>query len=163
MEHRKIGSLSVSVIGLGCNNFGMTIDEKQTADVISAALDTGINFFDTADMYGGTNSERFLGKALGKRRDEAIVATKCGLNASPEFSGGAKPDYVRRACDASLASRSTASISISCTSPIRPRRSLTRWRDDRSREGRQGPRDRLLELLGGPAQRDERLFRERAE
>ena len=102
MEHRNIGSLSVSVVGLGCNNFGMTIDEKQTADVVSAALDAGINFFDTADMYGGTNSERFLGKALGKRRHEAIVATKFGLNAGAEFSGGAKPAYVKRACDASL-------------------------------------------------------------
>src|SRR5436190_18510634 len=102
METRPIGSLSVSVVGLGCNNFGMTIDEKQTADVVSAALDVGINFFDTADMYGGTNSERFLGKALGKRRNEAIVATKFGLNAGAEFSGGAKPEYVKRACDASL-------------------------------------------------------------
>src|SRR5213083_2172950 len=102
MQTRRIGSLTVSVVGLGCNNFGMTIDEKQSADVVHAALDAGINFFDTADMYGGTNSERFLGKALGKRRDEAIVATKFGLNAGPEFPGGAKPDYVRRACDASL-------------------------------------------------------------
>jgi aryl-alcohol dehydrogenase-like predicted oxidoreductase len=102
MEHRTIGSLSVSIVGLGCNNFGMTIDEKQTADVVSAALDAGINFFDTADMYGSTNSERFLGKALGTRRNEAIVATKFGLRASDEFPGGAKPEYVKKACDASL-------------------------------------------------------------
>jgi len=102
MEHRHIGSLAVSVVGLGCNNFGMTIDERQTADVVSAALDAGITFFDTADMYGGTNSERFLGKALGKRRAEAVVATKFGLRASDEFAGGARPDYVRKACDASL-------------------------------------------------------------
>jgi len=102
MNTRRIGSLSVSVVGLGCNNFGMTIDEKQTAEVVGAALDAGINFFDTADMYGGTNSERYLGKALGRRRNEAIVATKFGLKANDEFSGGAKPDYVRKACDASL-------------------------------------------------------------
>src|SRR5436190_98445 len=102
MEHRHIGSLSVSVVGLGCNNFGMTIDEKQSADVVHAALDAGINFFDTADMYGGTNSERFLGKALGERRHEAIIASKFGLRASDEFPGGAKPEYVRRAADASL-------------------------------------------------------------
>ena len=102
MEHRRIGSLSVSVVGLGCNNFGMTIDEKQSADVVHAALDAGITFFDTADMYGGTNSERFLGKALGTRRSEAIVATKFGMRASDEFQGGARPDYVRRAADASL-------------------------------------------------------------
>src|ERR1700704_2084005 len=102
MEHRGIGSLSVSRVGLGCNNFGMTIDEKQSADVVHAALDAGINFFDTADMYGGTNSERFLGKALGERRHEAVIATKFGLRASEEFPGGAKPEYVRRAADASL-------------------------------------------------------------
>ncbi len=102
MEHRRIGSLNVSVVGLGCNNFGMTIDEKQTADVVSAALDAGVNFFDTADIYGGTESERFLGKALGRRRNDAIVATKFGLRANDDFPGGAKPDYVRKACDASL-------------------------------------------------------------
>src|SRR5947199_6256321 len=102
MQTRRIGSLSVTVVGLGCNNFGMTIDEQQSADVVHAALDAGINFFDTADMYGGTNSERFLGKALGKRRGEAIVATKFGLRASDEFPGGATPAYVRKAADASL-------------------------------------------------------------
>src|SRR5204863_2419679 len=64
--------------------------------------DAGINFFDTADMYGSTNSERFLGNALGTRRNDAIVATKFGLRASDEFPGGAKPEYVRKAADASL-------------------------------------------------------------
>ena len=102
MNTRRIGSLTVSVVGLGCNNFGMTIDERKSADVVHAALDAGINFFDTADMYGSTNSERFLGKALARRRNEAVVATKFGLRASDEFSGGARPDYVRKAADASL-------------------------------------------------------------
>jgi len=102
MQTRTIGSLSVSIVGLGCNNFGMTIDQQQSADVVHAALDAGINFFDTADMYGGTNSERFLGKALGTRRNEAIVATKFGMRASDEFPGGSKPEYVRKAADASL-------------------------------------------------------------
>src|SRR5436190_6069648 len=102
MQTRTIGSLQVSTIGLGCNNFGMTIDENQSADVVHAALDASINFFDTADMYGGTNSERFLGKALGERRHEAIIATKFGLPASDEFPGGAKSEYVRKAADASL-------------------------------------------------------------
>src|SRR5204863_6990138 len=64
--------------------------------------DAGINFFDTADMYGSTNSERFLGNALGTRRNDAIVETKFGLRASDEFPGGAKPEYVRKAADASL-------------------------------------------------------------
>jgi aryl-alcohol dehydrogenase-like predicted oxidoreductase len=102
MQTRRIGSLTVSVVGLGCNNFGMTIDEKQSAEVVHAALDAGITFFDTADMYGGTNSERFLGTALGARRNQAVVATKFGLNAGAECPGGAKPEYVKRACEASL-------------------------------------------------------------
>jgi aryl-alcohol dehydrogenase-like predicted oxidoreductase len=102
MEHRRIGSLTVSAVGLGCNNFGMTIDERESAEVVHAALDAGITFFDTADVYGGTNSERFLGKALGRRRSEALIATKFGLRASDEFQGGARPEYVTRAADASL-------------------------------------------------------------
>jgi aryl-alcohol dehydrogenase-like predicted oxidoreductase len=112
MNFRKIGSLSVSSVGLGCNNFGMTIDQKQSADVVAAALDAGINFFDTADMYGGTNSERFLGKALAKRRNDAVVATKFGLHASDEFKGGANPEYVRRALDASLRRLNTDRIDL---------------------------------------------------
>jgi aryl-alcohol dehydrogenase-like predicted oxidoreductase len=102
MQTRRIGSLSVSVVGLGCNNFGMTIDERQSAEVVHAALDAGINFFDTADIYGGTESERFLGKALGARRKEAVIATKFGMRANDEFQGGARPEYVTRAANASL-------------------------------------------------------------
>ncbi|HET9831641.1 MAG TPA: aldo/keto reductase [Vicinamibacterales bacterium] len=102
MNTRRIGSLSVSVVGLGCNNFGMTIDERQSAEVVAAALDGGINFFDTADMYGGSDSEHFLGKALAKRRNDAVIATKFGLRVNEEFSGGAKPEYVKRAAEASL-------------------------------------------------------------
>jgi len=102
MNHRRIGSLSVSVVGIGCNNFGMTIDERQSAEVVHAALDTGINFFDTADMYGGSDSERFLGRALGARRRDAIIATKFGLRVNDDFKGGARPEYVKRAAEASL-------------------------------------------------------------
>lgn len=76
MERRRLGSLDVSVVGLGCNNFGMRIDEDQTRDVVYAALDAGINLFDTSDSYGGTKSEQFLGRALAGRRDEVIIATK---------------------------------------------------------------------------------------
>ena len=76
METSRLGSFHVSVVGLGCNNFGMRIDEDQTRDVVHAALDAGINFFDTSDSYGGTKSEQFLGKALAGRRDEVILATK---------------------------------------------------------------------------------------
>ena len=101
MEHRTIGSLTVSAIGLGCNNFGMRVDEARTREVIDAALDSGINFFDTADIYGGTKSEEFMGRVLNGRRDKAIIATKFGMEAAPGKKG-ARPEYVRQACEDSL-------------------------------------------------------------
>jgi aryl-alcohol dehydrogenase-like predicted oxidoreductase len=101
MEQRAIGSLRVSVVGLGCNNFGMRIDAAASDRVVGAALDSGITFFDTADIYGGTNSEVFLGRALAERRHEAIVATKFGLPLD-EQRRGARPAYVRRAAEDSL-------------------------------------------------------------
>jgi aryl-alcohol dehydrogenase-like predicted oxidoreductase len=78
MEYRTLGKsgLKVSVAGLGCNNFGMKIDKEKTAEVVSKAMEAGINFFDTADIYGGTRSEEFLGAALGSRRQDMVVATK---------------------------------------------------------------------------------------
>ncbi len=101
MERRSIGRLSVSVVGIGCNNFGSRLDQDGTAAVVHAALDNGINFFDTADIYGGTKSEELLGRALGARRGDAVVATKFGLPIDGERFG-AHPDYVRRACEDSL-------------------------------------------------------------
>jgi len=101
MPTRRIGSLEVSVVGLGCNNFGGRIDADRTRDVVAAALDAGITFFDTADIYGSTKSEEFLGSALGKRREEIVLATKFGMAVDAERKG-AKPDYVRRALEDSL-------------------------------------------------------------
>jgi aryl-alcohol dehydrogenase-like predicted oxidoreductase len=103
VETRKIGRLEVSVVSLGCNNFGMRIGEEETKAVVAAALDAGITYFDTADVYGQTRSEEFLGRALEGRRDEAVVATKFGGMGSPdgELSGG-HPDWVRQAVDDSL-------------------------------------------------------------
>ncbi len=101
MEQRKLGSLSVSLVGLGCNNFGWRIDEAGTKAVVDAALESGINFFDTADMYGSGQSEEFLGKALKGRRDKAIIATKFGLRMGDGMEG-ARPEYIRKALDASL-------------------------------------------------------------
>src|SRR6516225_10266514 len=99
MEKRRIGSLEVSVVGLGCNNFGWRIDAPATTKVIGAAIDSGINFFDTADMYGGGKSEEFLGQALGSRRKQIVLATKFGLpmGERDEQRKGAKPAYVRQA------------------------------------------------------------------
>src|SRR5579884_3174628 len=101
MQTRRIGSLTVSVIGLGCNNFGGRLDEAATAEVVHAALDAGINFFDTADIYGGTKSEEFLGQALKGRRHEAVIATKFGMEVDPQRKG-ARPEYVRQAAEDSL-------------------------------------------------------------
>ena len=101
MEQRKIGSLPVTVVGIGCNNFGTRIDEKRTEEVVDAALAAGINFFDTADAYGEGKSEELLGRFLGNRRSQAIVATKFGLEMAGQGSG-ARPEYIRKAFDASL-------------------------------------------------------------
>ena len=98
---RKIGSLKISVIGIGCNNFGKRVDSEGTKSVISAALDAGINFFDTADIYGGTLSEEYLGKALSGRRGDAVIATKFGMPLD-EVRKGAKPAYIRQAVEDSL-------------------------------------------------------------
>ena len=101
MEQRRIGSLEVSVVGLGCNNFGWRIDEEASAAVVGAALDAGVTFFDTADIYGRTKSEEFLGRALRGRRREVIIATKFANRVDDERRG-ASPAYVRRAVEDSL-------------------------------------------------------------
>jgi aryl-alcohol dehydrogenase-like predicted oxidoreductase len=111
MEKRRIGALSVSVVGLGCNNFGIRLDAARTERVVHAALDSGIDFFDTADVYGGTHSEEFLGRALGKRRDQIVLASKFGLPLD-EQRKGARPEYVVRALDASLKRLGTDRIDL---------------------------------------------------
>ena len=111
MEKRGIGSLRVSVVGLGCNNFGRRLDEAATKRVVDAALDAEINFFDTADIYGGTKSEEFLGRVLGNRRKDIVLATKFGM-AVDENRKGAKPEYVKQACTDSLARLGTDWIDL---------------------------------------------------
>jgi aryl-alcohol dehydrogenase-like predicted oxidoreductase len=101
-DMRRIGSLEVSLVGLGCNNFGGRLDEQATARVVHAALDAGINFFDTADIYGGGGkSEEYLGRALGERRADVVVATKFGMRMDADHRG-ARPEYVRAAAEDSL-------------------------------------------------------------
>ena len=111
MDTRRIGSLEVSVAGLGCNNFGWRIDAAGTAKVVDAAIEAGINFFDTADMYGGGQSEEYLGQALGVRRNRIVLATKFGLKMDEERQG-AKPAYVREAVEASLRRLGTDHIDL---------------------------------------------------
>ena len=111
MKTRTIGPLTVSAVGLGCNNFGMTIDEAASIAVVHAALDAGVTFFDTADIYGGTKSETFLGRALAGRRDSVVVATKFGMKVDANRTG-ARPEYVRQAAADSLKRLATDRIDL---------------------------------------------------
>jgi aryl-alcohol dehydrogenase-like predicted oxidoreductase len=111
METRKIGSLDATVVGLGCNNFGRRCDEDETRLVVDAALDAGVTFFDTADIYGGTKSEEFLGRILQGRRDRVVLATKFGMDVAPD-KRGADPAYVHRAARDSLARLQTDHIDL---------------------------------------------------
>ena len=118
---RRIGELEVSVAGLGCNNFGIRIDEKASKAVVDAAIDVGVTHFDTADIYGGTLSEEFLGRALGSRRADVVVATKFGMLAPPE---GLEMSASTSSPGNAARSRSTINRSdrrsISVTRSIRP-------------------------------------------
>lgn len=88
-------------MGLGCNNFGRRLDEAATRSVVDAALDAGVDFLDTADVYGETYSETFLGRVLEGRRDRVVLATKFGSKVA-EGKQGARPEYVRQALEDGL-------------------------------------------------------------
>jgi aryl-alcohol dehydrogenase-like predicted oxidoreductase len=115
MRTRRLGAHGpeVSVLGLGCNNFGWTIPVEESRAVVDAALDGGVTLFDTADVYGEGTSESFLGEALEGRRDGTVVVTKFGLRLpdSPDLPGGS-PDYVRWAVDRSLSRLRTDRIDV---------------------------------------------------
>ena len=111
MDFRNIGSLRVSVVGIGCNNFGWRIDAGGTKTVVDACLSNGINFFDTADFYAAGQSEEYLGKALGARRKDVIIATKFGLPMGDGKQGG-KASYVKEAVEASLRRLGTDRIDL---------------------------------------------------
>jgi aryl-alcohol dehydrogenase-like predicted oxidoreductase len=115
MKTRRLGTsgLKVSEIGLGCNNFGMRIDQKATQEVVDAALEAGVTLFDTADIYGGTQSEVFLGKALGKRRQDIVLATKFGMAVGgDERKKGGSRRWIMRAVEDSLARLGTDYIDL---------------------------------------------------
>lgn len=112
MHKRNLGSLHVSVIGLGCNNFGGRLDEAGTRRVVDAAIDAGINFFDTADIYGQTLSESQLGTILQGRREQVLIASKFGLPISDDIPGGAHPAYIQRAVEDSLRRLQTDHIDL---------------------------------------------------
>ncbi|MFM2076871.1 MAG: hypothetical protein RJA49_761 [Actinomycetota bacterium] len=103
METRPLGQLHVSVVGLGCNNFGMRLDADATKAVVDAAIDAGINYFDTAESYGRGMSEEYLGHALAGRRGDALIATKWGHTISMgDGERGGDPVQIRARLEASL-------------------------------------------------------------
>jgi len=106
LPQRRLGDLSVSVVGLGCNNFGRRVDLEGTRGVVDAALDAGVNFLDTADVYGGgRDSEKLLGEVLRGRRDQVVLATKFGMDMGdegPSVRPRGSKDYIREAIDDSL-------------------------------------------------------------
>ncbi|MDB5451218.1 MAG: aldo/keto reductase [Phenylobacterium sp.] len=115
MQMRRLGDsgLKISEVGLGCNNFGMKIDQQQTQAVVDAAIEAGITLFDTADIYGGTQSEVFLGKALGKRRHEVVVATKFGMQIGDDARNkGGSRRWIMRAVEYSLTRLGTDYIDL---------------------------------------------------
>ncbi|MGZ4338893.1 MAG: aldo/keto reductase [Gaiellaceae bacterium] len=103
MRTRKLGPVEVTVVGLGCNNFGGRIDEEATRAVVDAALEADVAFFDTADIYGGQGgSEKILGRLLQGRRDRVVLATKWGKPMGDGAEHRGSREYVHRALDASL-------------------------------------------------------------
>jgi aryl-alcohol dehydrogenase-like predicted oxidoreductase len=103
MRTRSLGPLEVSVVGLGCNNFGGRIDEAGTRLVVDAALEVGVTFFDTADVYGARGgSETILGNVLQGRRDQVVLATKFGSDMGDGAKRRGSRDYIRGALEASL-------------------------------------------------------------
>src|SRR4051794_40988902 len=131
MEKRTLGSLEVSLVGLGCNNFGRRLDEAGSRAVVETALDAGITFFDTADIYGDGRSEEYLGRALGERR-----ATRVSVSRTPRTSGAAaargRPRGARRggAARASSGPRRgapRAAAPLPSGWPPQPRRACAGW------------------------------------
>ena len=113
MMTRKLGPLEVTVVGLGCNNFGGRVDEAGTRAVIDAALEAGVTFFDTADIYGNAGgSETLIGKVLDGRRDQVVLATKFGKPMGDGAARRGSRDYVRAAIEASLSRLRTDHIDL---------------------------------------------------
>lgn len=112
MRTGSIGQLEVSVVGLGCNNLGRGLDRESSAHLVHSALDAGIDYFDTARLYGDGDSERYLGDALGRHRDQAVVATKFGRIPRVPDAPGADRAGIRASLEVSLAELGTDHIDL---------------------------------------------------
>ncbi len=115
MDTRPLGhgGPQLSVVGLGCNNFGMKMDAAAARAVVDAALEVGITHFDTAEMYGGGRSEEFLGEALRSHRDEVVIATKYRARPADEpYEPGALARRIREGCEISLGRLGTERIDL---------------------------------------------------
>jgi aryl-alcohol dehydrogenase-like predicted oxidoreductase len=141
MKHRQVGKsgLTVSVVGLGCNNVGNRISDDTSREVIHRALDIGVTLFDTADMYGpGGNSEKVLGKILGNRRRDVVIATKFGKDEKHQ-SKGASRRYIMEAVEGSLRRLQTDWIDlyqIHAPDPLTPIEETLRALDDLIQSGK---------------------------
>jgi aryl-alcohol dehydrogenase-like predicted oxidoreductase len=113
MRTRTLGPLEVSVVGLGCNNFGGRIDEAATFAVVDAAIEAGVTFFDTSDTYGNQGgSEELIGRALQGRRDRVVLATKWGKPMGDGAERRGSRDYILGAVEASLGRLQTDVIDL---------------------------------------------------
>lgn len=143
MEYRTLGrsGLHVSVVGLGCNNFGMKVDKDATAAIVNKAIDSGIALFDTANIYGGAGrSEEFLGAALGNRRQDVVVATKFSspMGQGPLYRGTSRRHIFQQA-EASLRRLGTDYIDlyqVHFPDPTTPIEETMRALDDLVRAGK---------------------------
>jgi aryl-alcohol dehydrogenase-like predicted oxidoreductase len=113
MRTRRLGPLEVSVVGLGCNNFGGRIDDEATRLVVDAAIDADVTFFDTADIYGNAGgSEEILGRLLRDRRDKVVLATKFGKPMGDGATRRGSAGYIRSALAGSLRRLQTDAIDL---------------------------------------------------
>lgn len=143
MKLRTVGKsgLQVSVVGLGCNNFGWGLDLEASRAVIHKALDLGVTLFDTADIYGGQGgSEECLGKVLGNRRKDIVLATKFGMVMDKEgLLKGASRRYILSAVEASLKRLNTHWIDLyqlHTPDPLTPMEETLRALDDLVHQGK---------------------------
>lgn len=131
MPTRELGSqgLTVSAIGLGCMGLnyhrGPAPDRKELIALIRAAVERGVSFFDTAEVYGPFTNEELVGEALEPFRKDVVIATKFGFDLSPSGSGGlnSRPERIRQAAEGSLKRLRIAAIDLFCTGSIPTSRS----------------------------------------